>query len=80
MVSDTYPVGEAQAQFPRLAKTKSVVTVTNRGSVACFIVSKAFMTAALETQEILADPKAMRAIREHQAGKSKFGRLDEIPD
>ena len=80
MASLTYPVAKAQAQFPKLAKTKSVVTVTNRGEVACFIVSKEFMAATLETQEILADPKAMEALQNYEAGKTKFGTLDDIPD
>ena len=80
MATVTYPVAQAQAQFPKLAKTKSVVTVTNRGAVACFIVSKDFMAAALETQEILADPRAMRALKEYEARRTKFGALDAIPD
>jgi len=38
------------------------------------------LIADAETLEILADPAAMKAIREHQAGKTKFGALDDIPD
>ncbi len=80
MGTDTYSVSEAQAQFPKLARTRTVKAVANRGRVTCFIVPRAFMAAVLETQEILADPKAMKAIRDHEAGKTRFGSLDEIPD
>ncbi len=80
MATATYSISKAQQKFPRLARTKSVVTVTNRGEVACFIVSKEFMTAAFETQEILSSTKAMKAIRSYQAGKLEFGMLDEISE
>lgn len=80
MATATYSITKAQQQFPRLARTKSVVTVTNRGEAACFIVSKEFMAAAFETKEILSSAKAMKAIRSYQAAKLEFGTLDEIPD
>lgn len=80
MSSSTYNVTEAQAGFTKVSKTKGVVTVTDRKGVRCFIVSKEFMAAAFETQEILASAPAMKAIREYKSGKTKFGALDEISD
>jgi antitoxin YefM len=37
------------------------------------------MSAVAETLEVLGSAAAMQAIREHQAGGTRFGRLDEIP-
>ncbi len=37
------------------------------------------MSAVAETLEIMGSAAAMQAIAEHKAGKTKFGRLADIP-
>jgi antitoxin YefM len=37
------------------------------------------MSAVAETLEIMGNDAAMRAVGDHKAGKTKFGRLDDIP-
>jgi len=37
------------------------------------------MAAIAETLEIMGNPLAMAAIKEHKAGTTKFGKLDDIP-
>jgi len=80
MSTDTYSIQQAKQQFSRLAKTKSVVTVTNRGEISCFIVPKELMVALFETQEILANPFAMEQVAAYRAGTLSFRPLDAIPD
>ena len=38
------------------------------------------LSAMFETLEIMVDSAAMKAIREHQAGKLKFHDLADLPD
>jgi antitoxin YefM len=38
------------------------------------------MSAVAETLEIMGNAAAMQAIQEHKAGKTKFGRLQDIPE
>jgi antitoxin YefM len=70
----TVTTTEAQANLPRLlkqlAKQKSL-TITNHGRIAAFLVSKDRMEAIIETMEILANPEAMKSIRDFEQGKSK---------
>ena len=70
----TVTTTEAQANLPRLLKqlpAKKSLTITNHGRIAGFLVSKDRMEAIIETMEILANPKAMKAIRNFEAGRSK---------
>ena len=43
----------------------------------CTITSR--RVCVKETLELMADPAAMKAIRDHRAGKTKFGRIEDIP-
>jgi hypothetical protein len=38
------------------------------------------MTAVAETLEIMGNLSAVAAIAMHKAGKTKFGKLDDIPE
>ena len=74
---------EAQANLPKLLKLlprQKSLTITNHGRIAAFLVSKDRMEAIIETMEVLANPKAMKAIRNfekgHSAGKD-ISRLDD---
>jgi antitoxin YefM len=64
----------------RQAQSKGAVTVSRNGKVVGFLVSRDRMEAILETLDIMADPAAMKAIRDYEAGKLKFkdvGCLDD---
>jgi PHD/YefM family antitoxin component YafN of YafNO toxin-antitoxin module len=70
----TVTTTEAQATLPRLLKQlprQKSLTITNHGRIAGFLVSKDRMEAIIETMEILANPKAMRAIRDFESGRSR---------
>jgi PHD/YefM family antitoxin component YafN of YafNO toxin-antitoxin module len=69
----TVTTTEAQANLPRLLKLlqkQKTLTITNHGRIAGFLVSKERMEAIIETMEILANPTAMKAIRDFEAGRS----------
>ena len=65
-------VTDAQAHLPKLIRSDNVVGIMRRTELAAFIVPRERMEALLETLEILADPKAIGAIRKFQAGNMKF--------
>jgi antitoxin YefM len=65
---------EAQANLPRLLRQlpkEKAVTITNHGRIAGLLISKDRMEAIIETMEILANPEAMKAIRDFEAGHSR---------
>jgi PHD/YefM family antitoxin component YafN of YafNO toxin-antitoxin module len=73
-VKSTVTTTEAQANLPRflkeLPKRKSL-TITNHGRIAGFLISPDRMEAIIESMEILANPEAMNAIRDFEAGRSE---------
>lgn len=82
-MKSTVSISEAQDSFAALVKAAekgSVVTVTRHDSPVAFVMGFERMTAIAETLEIMGNPVAMSAIREHRAGKAKFGTLDDIPE
>jgi prevent-host-death family protein len=82
-MKSTVSVSEGQNNFPALVKAAEkgkVVTVTRHDEPVAYVMGYERMSAVAETLEIMGSAAAMRAIREHQAGKSKFGRIDEIPE
>jgi PHD/YefM family antitoxin component YafN of YafNO toxin-antitoxin module len=83
-MNSTYTVGEASAQFPRLIaelrKEDQSVTITEQGRTTAFLVSEGKMMALLETMEILANPKAMTAIRKAKAGQGKYYPLSVLDE
>jgi antitoxin YefM len=81
-VKSTVSISEGQSNFPALVKAAEkgrVVTVTRHDEPVACVMGHARMTALAETLEIMGNAAAMRAVREHQAGKTRFGVLDDIP-
>jgi prevent-host-death family protein len=74
-VKSTYTVSQAQSSLPRLlreAEKGGAVRIRRHAETVAYILSRARMEALVETLEILDNPAAMRAIREHRSGKTKF--------
>lgn len=67
----TLTVTEAQADFPRLARGKEIVAVQRHGKVCAFVLPRERFEEIMETLEVLADPAAMQAIRDHESGRAK---------
>jgi len=82
-MSDTYQVKEAQRQLPKLlrkAESGVIPTIWRRNKAVAHIVSAERMSAIAETMEILANPKAMKAIRDAEAGRGHFRPARELPE
>jgi antitoxin YefM len=71
-VKTTFDIAEAQARLPKLVRTKQTVSLRQDNETVAFLVPRDRMEALLETMEILANPKAVRAIRRDQSGKGKY--------
>ena len=74
-MSSTYTVTQAQAGLPRLLKDaadQGSIAITRRDETVAYLVSREQMEAIAETLNLLADPKAMKAIRNYEEGRTRF--------
>ncbi len=81
-MKSTVSISEGQNSFPALIKAAekgSVITVTRHDEPVAYVMGYERMTALAETLEIMSNPAALAAIQEHKAGKTKFGKLGDIP-
>jgi hypothetical protein len=67
----TLTVTQAQAQFPKICRSKKTAAITRKGEVVAFIVPRKRMADLLEQMEILSNPEAMSAIKKARAGQTK---------
>ncbi len=82
-MKSTVSISEGQNSFPALVKAAergSVVTVTRHDQPVAYVMGYERMAALAETLEIVSNPEAMAAIKEHRAGKTRFGRISDIPE
>jgi len=80
-MKSTYTVTEAQAQLPRLLRQASKgdpIPIRRHAETVAYVLSRERMEAIVETLEILANPEAMRAVRAHRAGKTRFVSLSAL--
>lgn len=68
----TLTVTQAQAQFPKICRSKKTAAITRNGEVVAFVVPRKRMADLLEQMEILSNPEAMKAINRAKAGKGKY--------
>jgi antitoxin YefM len=82
-MKSTVSISEGQNSFPALIKAAEkgkVITVTRHDEPVACVIAHERMSAVAETLELVGNSATMRAIAEHKAGKTKFGRLDDIPE
>jgi prevent-host-death family protein len=80
-MKSTYSISEAQSQLPGLvreAERSGSVTISRHGEAVAYLVSRDRMEAIVETLEILADGRAMKAIADHRGGKLRFRPLSSL--
>ena len=70
----TYSVAEAQAQLPALLRKveNDLIVITRRDKTVAYLVSAQRMEAIVETLELMADPEAIKAVRQARAGKGNY--------
>jgi antitoxin YefM len=71
-VKTSFSIEEARFRLPKLARGKQTVSLREADETVAFLVPRERMEALLETMEILANPKAMRAIRRDRSGRGKY--------
>ena len=82
-MKSTVSISEGQDSFPAMVKaaeTGKVVTVTRHDEPVACLIGHERMSAIAETLEIMGSAAAMHAVTEHQAGRTKFGKLSDIPE
>lgn len=75
-VPDTYNIKEAQAQLTKLCRAGRKFVIANRNRPVFVALPVDDFEALLETMDVLADPQAMKALRDARAGKGKYRVLD----
>jgi antitoxin YefM len=78
----TYSVTEAQAGLPSILREaeEQPVIITRRDKAVGYLLSPERFEAMMETMEIMSNPLAMEAIRDHKSGKTKFMPLDVLDE
>ena len=82
-MNNTYTIKEAQrnvAGMVRSAESGRLATITRHQKPVAYVISPARFGELLETMEILADPKAMLAIRNAEAGRGKMFDAKDLPE
>lgn len=81
-MNSTYSVTEAQAKLPALVKhaETDLIAITRHEKTVAYLLSAARMEAIAETLELMADPKAMAAIRQAVGGGGKYHPLTVLDE
>ena len=82
-MENTYTIKTLQRDAPgavRRAAAGSLVTITRHDQPVAVMMSHARLGALVETMEILADPKAMKALRDARTGRARYTPLEKLPD
>ena len=80
-MKSTVSISEGQDAFPALVKAAEkgkVVSITRHDEPVACVIGHERMSAIAETLEIMGNAAAMHAIAEHQAGRTQFGKLDDL--
>jgi len=74
-MADSYTIKDARQKFSAVVQEAAdhPVTITNQGRAVAVVMSIERLEAIAETMELLADPKAMAAIRKHRVKSRNFG-------
>jgi antitoxin YefM len=81
-VKTTYSITSAQANLPKVVREAAhgLITITKRDEAVAYVVSRERMETLLETMEILANPKAMKALKDAREGKTKYYPLESLDE
>jgi prevent-host-death family protein len=80
-VQSTYSIKEAQSQFASLvreAEGGGMATITRHEKAVAYVMGADDLAALIETMELLANPRARKAIADAEAGKGQAYTLDDL--
>lgn len=79
----TVTAAEAKTRFSRLLRqveAGETIAISKDDETIAFLIPRSRLEALVETMEILGNPEAMKAIRQHEAGKLSFHPLSAMDD
>lgn len=81
-MADSYTIKTAQQKFSAVVEEagEHPITITKQGRAVAVLISIDRMEAIAETMELLADRKAMAAIRKHRSGKAVYHELSALDE
>ena len=82
-MNKAYTVKEAQrslASVVRTAERGDLATITRHDRPVAYVIGAERLAAIAETMEILANPAAMKAIRDAETGKSRLYAATDLPE
>ena len=81
-MADTYTIKTAQQKFSAVVQEACdhPVTITKQGRAVAVVMSIERLEAIAETMEVMADPKAMNAIRKHREGHAVYHDIDVLDE
>ena len=74
-MKSTVTAAEAKTQFARLLRqveAGETIAISKRDETVAFLIPRARLEAFVETMEVMGNPAAMQAIRQHEAGTLIF--------
>lgn len=74
-MKSTVTAAEAKTQFARLLRqveAGETIAISKRDETVAFLIPRARLEAFVETMEVMGNPAAMQAIRQHEARKIAF--------
>ncbi len=80
---ETLEMAKARKDLPRLVrglKKVGSLAISNRGRTVAYLISRDRVEAMLETIELLGNPKAMKAIRDYEAGRTRFQPVEVLDE
>ena len=79
----TVTAAEARTHFSRLLRqveAGETIAISKRDETVAFLIPRARLEALVETMEVLGDAAAMKAIRQHEAGRLSFHPLSALDE
>ena len=80
---ETLDIAKARRNLPTLVsnlKRTGSLAISKRGRTVAYLISRDRVEAMIETMEIMANPKAVKAIRDYEAGKMKFKPVEVLDE
>ena len=75
-MNDIYTIREAQANLPKLCRSKERFIIARRNEPVYVAMPLAEFDALLETMELMGNPEAMNTLRAAKAGKLSYKKLN----
>ncbi|MEO5802550.1 MAG: type II toxin-antitoxin system Phd/YefM family antitoxin [Verrucomicrobiota bacterium] len=78
----TYSVSKVQSNLPRVLKEAEdhVIAITRHDETVAYLISKERLESLIESLELMSNPKAMKAIRDAKAGRTKYLPLSALDE